>query len=198
MHPYVTDSSERKNIVLGLALVSVVLALILADLIRFVNLSIPWWVDAPSVLGIFGLLYKAFDFWLWGVPVLRKLGLVNVPNLNGEWVGECSSSFDNHAHHYAVTILVQQTWTHMSILLQSDRSHSHSLTASILLNQLGGKTLSYEYWNEPNADSEDTMHSHRGTAVLRLLSDSELGGEYYTGRDRGNFGKIRMRRAPHV
>jgi hypothetical protein len=35
------------------------------------------------------------------------------------------------------------------------------------------------------------MHAHRGTAVLKLSDDGkELSGEYYSGRDRQNYGTL--------
>ncbi len=61
MHPYATDSNERKTITFGLALLSVGAAWILSRVLASTSLSVPWWFDAPSTMGFFGLFYTFFD-----------------------------------------------------------------------------------------------------------------------------------------
>jgi len=41
-----------------------------------------------------------------------------------------------------------------------------------------------------------TMHSHKGTAILNIKVDleSKMAGQYYSGRDRMNFGSIKFTR----
>ncbi len=56
-----------------------------------------------------------------------------------------------------------------------------------------GIVLSYEYRNEPLPRAVETMHAHRGTCSLELSSDGEtLNGDYYSGRDRREFGSIHL------
>jgi hypothetical protein len=38
------------------------------------------------------------------------------------------------------------------------------------------------------------MHMHYGTAMLKLLDDGNLTGDYYAGRDRRTFGRICCRK----
>jgi hypothetical protein len=194
MHPFATDSLERKNIPISLAGLSFGLAYLLWTAIQIMKVPMLWWLDMPSVLGIFWLLYAAFDAWVWRWSVLRRMKVVKIPDLSGEWRGHCASSFDEHCTEYSVEVTIQQTWNDISITLTSASSASHSLSGSILLYQPGGTTLSYEYRNEPKAAAIDSMHSHRGTALLKLVSNGRLEGEYYTGRDRGNYGTIHLRK----
>lgn len=194
MHPYSTDSSERKNVIAFMALASIPLAWAFSTLLTLIGISSCWWISAPSVMGIFGLLYKLFDKWIWSATVLRKLLIVKVPDLRGIWNGHIITSFDNHGPQRPITISIAQRWRQISIILNSEHSKSHSLTASILLNDAHGPTLTYEYMNEPKSSAVNTMHIHRGTTILRLTSSDQLEGEYYSGRDRANHGSIWIRK----
>ena len=193
MHPYATNSSERKNVVVAIALLSVVFGWCLHWVIEWSGLQLPWWVDAPSVIGIFGILYELFDKWLWRVSILRRIGIVKVPDLNGRWDVEGHTSFDSNLS-FSGEIVIQQTWTAISVFMEATNSRSHSLSASLLVEQPEGCILSYEYRNEPKPRAPSTMHAHRGTCVLRLKDAEFLEGEYYSGRDRQNYGGLLLRR----
>ena len=193
MHPYATNSSERKNVVVAIALLSVVFGWCLHWVIEWSGLQLPWWVDAPSVIGIFGILYELFDKWLWRVAVFRRIRIVKVPDLNGRWAVEGHTSF-NRNHIYSGECVIRQNWTRISVFLETENSRSHSLSASLLVEQPEGCTLSYEYRNEPKPRAVSTMHAHRGTCVLRLKDAEFLEGEYYSGRDRQNYGGLLLRR----
>jgi len=193
MHPYATDSSERKYVPLLIAVISVSLAWLLNWILNALHLTIPWWIDAPSVMGFYGLLYSLFNRCFWRVPILRKVGLVKVPNLTGTWKGYVASSFDEHCTKHDATVTIRQNWSGISITFQTEHSSSHSLTACILSESPIGAVLNYEYLNEPKPDARETMHAHRGTARLTLKGGS-LEGEYYTGRDRQSYGSLSLRR----
>lgn len=190
MHPYATDSPERLNIIFGLAVFSVGLAYLLHAGVSFLGIQFPWWAESPSMMGIFGLLYQLFEKRLWRWKILRRMRIVGVPDLNGEWSVEGRTSFDSEKI-FSANAIIKQTWTKISVWLETPESLSHSISASILIEQPGGVTLSYEYRNEPKANAKGTMHAHRGTAVLKLKGNGcELEGEYYSGRDRLNYGAL--------
>lgn len=192
MHPYATDSTERVNVVVLSAFLSVAITYGFHIILSKTGIQWPWWLEAPSVWGVFGGLYMWFDKRLWRYQWLRRIGIVKVPDLNGEWNVQGHST--NYDEDFTGTIHIRQTWTHLSVTLETKRSRSHSLTASLLLNQPDGITLSYEYRNEPKPNALPTMHAHRGTTALRL-KDEILEGEYYSGRDRLNYGTLSLRRA---
>lgn len=192
MHPYATDSPERRNIIFGLAVLSVSLAYLLHAGISLLDIQFPWWAESPSMMGIFGLLYQLFEKRLWRWNILRRMGIVRIPDLNGEWSVEGRTTFDS-GKNFSASAIIKQTWTKISVWLETAESTSHSISASILIEQPGGITLSYEYRNEPKQkpDVPSTMHAHRGTTVLRLKGKGyELEGEYYSGRDRLNYGTL--------
>lgn len=191
MHPYATDSNERRLIPFFLAALGILAAWGLGWIIQKTQLSIPWWVDAPAVIGFYGFFYKIFDIWLWRSYALRKTGLIKTPNLNGIWRGSLSSSYDQYQTKHDATMTIHQTWSQMSISLQSATSESHSLSGMILVESPVAKVLSYEFRNEPKPYAKDTMHVHRGTGRLTLSKENEieiLDGEYFTGRDRQTYG----------
>ena len=193
MHAYSIDTNERKNILLCLAVISIVFSWGFYKILSNHQIALPWWVESPSVLFFYGLLFVIFDKWLW--QYFKKINFVKTPNLNGEWSGSLKSSFDNHSLGVKATLRIFQTWTRIKILLTTDQSSSHSETASIVIDVPEGEYLSFQYINEPKPNAVKTMSIHRGT--VRLLFDEKknsLEGEYYSGRDRQNFGSLYFER----
>ncbi|MGE7828508.1 hypothetical protein [Paenibacillus sp. NPDC093718] len=191
MHAYSTDSNERVNIPFYLAAASILSAWILPKFLNWIGLSVPWWFDAPAVMGFYGIYYKLFDtlFWKW----LAKVGIIQTPNLNGLWKGHFLSSYDGHTTQKVATIEIKQTWTKMCIVFRNGTSRSKSMTSSIITTNAEGIVISYEYQNEPNYDTVSTMQIHRGFTRLTLSTNKkELDGEYYTGRGRLSYGTMRF------
>jgi hypothetical protein len=195
MHPYTTDSNERKLVPLYIAILSILVAWIFFKVLEVVQVTLPWWIDAPSIFGFYGLFYAIFDKYSWKWELLQRIGIVKVPNLNGTWKGYLASSFDEHAEKRDATIKIFQSWTQISIVLETSNSKSVSLIAAVITRNPLAQVLSYEYLNEPIPDAKPTMHTHRGTARLTMQADGKkFEGEYYSGRDRQNFGIIRFER----
>ena len=195
MHPYATDSAERRLVPLYLAAASIAAAFLLHKTLEGV---IPWWIDAPSVAGFYALFFVAFERWLWRIPFLHSSGLLCVPNLNGRWSGSVTTSFDGHATDHEAYLEIHQTWTGLSVCLKTDRSQSRSLIGTITTQNPTAGTLSYEYINEPKANAVANMQIHRGTARLDLTTSGDrwvLEGEYYSGRGRQNFGTLHFEKA---
>jgi hypothetical protein len=183
-----------------LAVLSVLLAYGLYAVLTKLKLLPPWWLDIPSVFGMYGILLGVFDRWAWRNPAFRWLRLVKVPDLQGAWHGTVGSSFTDEGGERATReaiIQITQTWSQMSVAFDTDLSSSRSQIAGILLccgppNPL----LTYDYLNEPKPNAPDTMHAHRGTVRLDLLDKwKTLDGQYYTGRDRITYGRLTVKRA---
>jgi hypothetical protein len=173
-----------------LAVLAIAIAYIIGGIASFFNFSIPWWVDAPG----------PFDRFVWKIPVVAKIGLVKVPDLNGKWPGHIITSFDDQqddALRHEVSVSISQSWTRISICLQTNISESRSTTASIVTQQPPNTILVYEYHNAPRALAPTTMHEHRGLCRLSVRNEAGatlLEGEYFSGRDRQNQGLISLRR----
>lgn len=194
-HPYATDSTERKSVMFWLAIISVVICYGIYFYLERKQVSLSYWVSAPSVFGVFGLLYLIFNEWLWKWNLLHKIRLVNVPVLDGKWEGYLKSSFDNYQSEKQITISIYQSWTEVLIVLETDSSSSYSSTASIITINPHCFTLTYEYVNTPTPAALETMHMHIGTTTLEYKQHSkEMVGCYYSGRDRKNVGDIKLKR----
>jgi len=194
MHGYSTDSDERRVVPLLLASLAISFAWLSSKLLLVIHLSVPWWVDAPSVMAFYGVLYALFDSYLWRNGLVSKLGLVRMPNLSGRWYGYLISSFDGHAKHHDLMITICQSWTQIAVFLTTAKSISRSCAAVIQVDDPEGVALIYQYQNQPVADATRTMHMHYGTAMLRVSIEGFLVGDYYAGRDRRTFGRICCRR----
>jgi hypothetical protein len=194
MHGYSTDSGERRVVPLLLASVAIVLAWVTSRILAITHLSVPWWLDAPSSLAFYGVLYSLFDTYLWRNSLVSKLGLARIPNLGGRWSGHLISSFDGHTTSHPLVINIFQTWTHIAVFLSTAQSMSRSCAAMIQVDDPDGVALIYQYQNQPLADAMNTMHMHYGTAVLKVSNGDCLIGDYYAGRDRRTFGRICCRR----
>src|SRR6266404_6394897 len=194
MHGYSTDSDERRVVPLLLAFLAISLAWLSSKLLAVIHLSVPWWVDAPSLMAFYGALYALFDRYLWRSGLASKLGLVRIPNLAGRWHGYLISSFDGHTKRHDLMINIFQSWTQIVIFLTTATSMSRSSAAMIQVEDPEGVALIYQYQNQPLADAMRTMHMHYGTAMLRVSNDGCLVGDYYAGRDRRTFGRISCRR----
>src|ERR1700741_3004367 len=168
MHGYDTDTNERKAVPLFLASMAIALAWMSSRLLAAMHLSVPWWLDAPSSLGFYGVLYALFDRNLWRNRFVRKLGLVRVPNLTGRWRGYLISSFDGHTRRHDLMINIFQTWTQIGVFLTTETSMSRSCAAVIQVDDPDGLALIYQYQNQPLANAMRTMHMHYGTAMLRM------------------------------
>lgn len=191
MHPYATDSDERKTVPLFLAALAIISAIGLSRLLAWIHW--PSWIDAPATAGFYGLYYEAFRRWLWRIRILHRLSVVKVPTLQGKWVGHVSTSFDELTGRHPITLEIAQDWTHILIQLLSDYSRSKSVIGGILVG--ADITLSYDYFNEPLPKAVNTMHAHHGSATLRFDQVNDvLQGEYFSGRDRTNYGAIYLKR----
>lgn len=193
MHSYAIDTGERKTILLLLAGASIILTWGFHQLLGNSKIVLPWWVESPSVLFFYGLLYIFFDKWIW--EYFRRVGIIKTPNLNGKWNGYLKTSFDDHTSKIKATLKIFQTWTKIKVILTTEQSSSYSEVASLVIETPEGKYLSYQYLNEPKSNALQTMSIHRGT--VRVLFDEKknaLSGEYYSGRGRQNFGSLYFKR----
>ncbi len=143
MHGYSTDSGERRVVPLLLALLSIASAWASSRLLAAAHLSVPWWLDAPSTLAFYGLLYGLFERFLWRNSLVRKLGLVRIPNLMGRWRGYLITSFDGHGKRHDLVIHIFQSWTQISVFLTTATSMSRSCAAVIQVDDPEGVTLIY-------------------------------------------------------
>jgi SMODS-associating 2TM, beta-strand rich effector domain len=193
MHPYSTDSDRTRTTLLVLAILAIIGAWLLSRVFDALSLSPPWWLDTPSVLGMYGLLWKGYDrfAWRWRLGALR---FTDVPDLGGTWTGNVISARDEHTSIPA-TLLITQTASRILVTLETATSRSHSVMAALNCQRGPYQGLHHSFENRPRARAQSTMTPHSGQAHLRLSSDGrQLNGDYETDRHRGNVGEMSFSR----
>lgn len=191
MNSYNPNGSRR--VVALLLIISVALAGLIHTGLDAVNFELPGLASITSAVGMYQVFYYVFDHFIWKWRVFRKLGLVTVPDLNGQWVGKIKSSYGSDAKDYQIDVFITQQWSKILIRLDTGESHSKSIATSFLTDDPSSPELVYVYDNDPKAMTSESMHAHRGTAKLRI-TDSGLQGQYYTGKGRRTIGDISLKR----
>ena len=172
MHAYSTHES-RVRVYSLLAILSVAIAWMVSLVTS--NFDSPQWlVSAPSVVGVYALLYQFFDRLFWRTSVAQRSWFTEVPDLSGTYDGKLTSTFRDSAGNNVVidiSLVIQQTWTKMSVemAVTSGSSTSRSISAVGSISQDGTATrLIYLYQNKVNPGiADDDMHDHEGVADLR-------------------------------
>ena len=191
MHPYEIEGRQRVAILL--ATVSVLLVWILDLGLGTINYEPQWWLSVPSFAGFYSFINWIFDHYLWRFRIFNILKLVKAPDLSGKWSGWVNSSYSQTTTRTPVTVVIRQRWSKMVLRLETKHSRSHSYAATLKCDDLTYPEFVHLYVNEPRSTAQDTMNTHRGTAILEV-KDAGLEGEYYTGRGRSNFGTMKLRR----
>ena len=176
-----------------LAVLAVLTSWALTSLFALIHWSPPLSVDVSSVMLIYGVYYWLFKKFCWRWKVMRSIGAVSTPILEGTWTGTVQTSHPLDAPTQPVKVTIGQDWTHILIRLRGSNSHSRSLSGSMTVTE-DECTVTYEYRNEPNPDAVETMQIHYGTASLVLTGDDQLEGHYYSGRGRQNVGSLKLHR----
>ncbi|MES3017419.1 MAG: hypothetical protein V4721_06550 [Bacteroidota bacterium] len=157
--------------------------------------ALPWWIEAPSVIGFYGILHRWFEKKLWRNKYIRKFFRIKTPIIDGDWSGSITS----HSTHANGQIpikkfCIKQTWTHVVIYLETETSESYSFEASMNVDEFGTARIHYQYMNKPKDNAPETMHVHYGSASAKLDDQGILQTEYYSGRDRNNTGSFTVER----
>lgn len=198
MHPYATDSHERMTVPAVLMVAAISAAFGLAKGIEASGLQAKlWWLDLPAVWGFYVIFWGLFDRWLWRCRLLRAIGLVKVPDLGGRWHGQGVSSYADRTgerQEFNIEVTITQRWTKCLVHLETRRSQSNSIIGAIVVGDVRRPALSYEYRNQPQPHAAESMHTHLGMARLEMVDAALLEGEYYTGRDRREYGTLRLTR----
>jgi hypothetical protein len=193
MHSYASDSRDRKVAPWVIAGIAIVVAFAYSAVIAWQKIEIPWWVETPSIMSVYGIVYWLYNrcAWKWRPCGLR---LSEIPNFSGTWFGELHS---NHAEGTKLhgMMHVHQTWTDICVEFDSQKSRSYSLMAAVNVTPGPTEGLTFQYTNAPRHDATETMNAHVGLNHLRLLPDGKtLEGDYFSGRGRQTFGRMKLMR----
>src|SRR5699024_9862572 len=136
MHEYSIDV-ERNKVFFYIAAISIIISGSVSYVINLVILTIPYIEFTISIasMAVFGTLYSVFDKVIWKLEFLKKIGIVQTPNLNGTWEGEFSSSYYNFEKSFPAKFVIEQTWSKICIMGEFNYSTSSSYTASLKVNE---------------------------------------------------------------
>lgn len=160
---------------------------------------VPEWIPVPSVLAVYGLLFGLFNKYIWRWKLLRAIGLISTPDLNGEWDMISNSSKTEQKIQYQGKLYIDQTWTEINIYFDGNIATSNSLMASI--NFLNHKKFSieWEYLSKKKPEHAEEEYMHYGITRLELVlgesSGTILKGDYFTDRSRNNYGDVEITKA---
>lgn len=212
MHPYATNSSERTDVIFRLfpftTLVTIMTIWLVGEGAHRVGIDQPIWFQAliggPSAAGSLVWAYRKLDATWWHVRWMRWLLQITIPDIRGRWRVEGLTSYNAEGMQretWHADVLIAQTWSLLSVYLQTAHSSSRSLSGSILVEQEGGlPVLIYVYENSPKSIAPPTMLQHWGICRL-VLNQTPRGADYLEGsyfsdpKARSNFGTMRLDRA---
>ncbi|MEU7691110.1 hypothetical protein [Microbispora hainanensis] len=194
MHAY--SSSDSRAQALGtIAFLAVLLAMAANALTDALGIGPAWLISAPTVAAAFGLLYRFIDTVAWRWPLLHRLGVIQVPVMEGRYEGYLVSSYNQT--RLPIRICIDQTWTRIAIrfdVLEPRSSTSYSITAGLGMDGHNHARLTYTYRNQTRPGvAEADMNDHDGTAEVVLDGTTgELTGRYFNFRGRqGTLALIR-------
>lgn len=214
MRNYSTENDARQKAAICIALLSVALAMLfytptnqIIDVFTnaFPNLL---WLKHIGLLAalepfvLYGVIWMAFDWFLWKIPGLEKWH--KIPNLNGTWNGELKSTYKNENGEQVVkpmTMVIHQTFFKISIRCEfPESSESYANVVGIVDydGENGKCRLEFSYKNRAIDDSV-TFESgrdidHWGYNVLRIDGDM-ASGDYVARRNEITSGHIKLERA---
>ena len=160
MHSYEVEG--RGKVLVALAVASVLTIWLLHVGLDFVDFEPQWWLSVPSFAGCYSGLHWFFDRYVWKLKLLRKLKLIQLPDLNGRWIGEVKSSYSQDGQAHPVSVVILQRWSKILVRLESGHSRSRSISASLRTVDRLSPALSYQYVNEPR----DTLNKSAGYGIV--------------------------------
>lgn len=141
----------------------------------------PLWLEAPTPLVFFGIIYYLFDEYFWRLEIFKKARIVWFPNLNGRWKGKQRSLHKENGENVEVEgiIEIKQSFSKICLRAYYGKSESESVTANFAESN-NEVYLFYTYDNDPNSLKVGTMEKHKGTAKIKKLPKvNELRGCYW-------------------
>ncbi len=186
MHVYSSNDSHTSALS-TIAVGAVLMAIGLNAAFQALGIGPAWLFSPPTVAAAFGLLYRALDTVGWRWSWLHRLGVVQVPVVQGIYEGTLVSSYGQTT--VPVRICIDQTWTRIAIrfdVLEPTSSSSYSVTAGLSSDGHRRARLTYTYRNQTRPGvAESDMNDHDGTAEVVLDPDTGvLGGRYFNFRGR--------------
>lgn len=188
MHEYYIKGKDFKFQKIIILAVSLCGAYIISWLLGIISTRFGWnlwWVEIPSILGVYKLIEELIDKFCWSK-------FYGIPSFDGIWKGYFKTSYDDFTREYPVKCIIKQDSKMICIVFEMEKSTSYSIAASMDVSKINGTTLKYDYINVPKVEQNEVLNVHLGSNTFKL-NENKLEGEYYNNQ-RGTSGKIFLER----
>lgn len=195
-HPYIAVGVDRHKLVAKVAIAAVPAAAGLNVLATRFAGDAALVAASPSAILVFGIAFWLYDSRLWRASPLG-VRLSRIPDLAGTWVGTVTLRSPDcpEEGHEAITceMHISQSWSHMSILFETDRNYSQSLSAVVAPSGSGFAGVHYHYrvsWK----DASQSNHTGFQELTPHLNDWKHLRGQFFTDRHFRRFGEVDIRK----
>ena len=189
MHDYSLRGHPRERLIFYIAAAAFSLMPLITTLKGWIGVGV-----AITTFAIFSVLFVLVDRVVWRMGLVRRL--FRIPDLNGDWdcIGSQIDEHGNVTNEWAASVSISQTWSRISVALQTGSSRSRSGPASIECDEGHGFRLLYTYQNEP-APGQQPLSPHRGTCELIFDNTCQAAdGLYFNDHNRKSFGRMKLTR----
>jgi hypothetical protein len=189
---YEHENSTITIKLLGYVLVSLITYLLLNDFSLSVDKEN---LILSTYIGI--ILYEIWDVildkWLWKLGIVKSILNIKVPYVQGRWVGQLKSSYDNFHNEFPIVIEIQQTYRSMKITYYDRRAISHILVSKFIIEESLSPKLFCIYRNEPVVATIEQFQIHYGTMILNFQNNKEIKGTYFNNfLQRKTYGELSL------
>lgn len=122
--------------------------------------------------------------------------MLTVPDLSGAWdcVGQPVNPDKLLRYAWEGEVIIVQRWDRIRVCLQTKKSGSNSMAATLIYDEVDGFRLMYSYKNDPK-NGQAELTSHCGYTELTFDNDLRTtDGEYFNGQDRCTFGRMTLKK----
>lgn len=211
MTVYGLKSNIREKVLLGISVLSLIVGSILFPVSNTILLlafgiwpKLEEFLEKWEFLGVFsaqltvvvimGFLTWLFNNYLWKTKPFIKI--LDIPNLNGKWVGALKSSHQNEFGEFVIvemTLIIEQIWDKMKCTCTFSQSESFSDVIFLDTESSDGCILKFTYRNKSH-DISCGIPQYLGYNELRLAAPNTLSGTYFTQRTPSTYGTILLNR----
>lgn len=187
MHDYSLRGHPRERLIFYIAAAAFSLMPLITTLKGWIGVGV-----AITTFAVFSVIFMLFDRFVWRTGLFRKV--FRLPDLNGNWncVGTQLDEDGNVTSEWTGSVTISQTWSRISVALQTESSRSRSGPASIECDEGHGFRLLYTYQNEP-APGQKPLAPHRGTSELIFDDNCQAAdGLYFNDHNRKSFGRMKL------
>jgi len=185
---YSVDGRGRAETYVTLAVVALALAYLSRRIVVASHVEVPWWFDAPSFAGFYGIVHVVYDRWLWRV---RALGvrLSEIPDFSGRWQGSIRAhAAEGGFVEIAIVVTISQTWSRVAVHGRTADGTTRSRIAGV---RVAEEELRYEY----EAHTTIERVHHFGFSMQHRVDDDTLEGFYYNFEGETTHGWVSLHRA---